>query len=123
MNMSGDEIVVLISTTAFPSWLATLITADSSVSVFVIGARGATTALPDGVTLIRRGASRMVAAEPARAPTSALVTTIPRMPIRRRGCTGFSTGRGDRGAGSGGGGRYCGSLAIELSPILRSPVS
>src|SRR5260370_26902668 len=106
MNMSGEETVVLISSTAFPSWLATLITADSSVSVFVIGASGATTALPDGVTLIRCGASDMVAAEPARAPTKALVTTIPRMPIRRRGGIGFSTGTGDSGAGSGGGGRY-----------------
>src|SRR5260370_9165719 len=72
---------------------------------------------------MKRGASRMVAAEPARAPIKALITTIPRMPIRRRGWTGFSTGRGDTGAGSGEGGRYCGSLAIELSPILRSPVS
>src|SRR6267378_7806424 len=101
---SGDEIVVLISTTAFPSWSATLITADSSVRLFGIGASGATT-LPDGVTLIKRGASRMVAAEPASAPTTALITTMPRMPIRRRGATGFTTGTGDRGAGSGGGGR------------------
>src|SRR5260370_39464345 len=71
---------------------------------------------------MKRGASRMVAAEPARAPTSALITTMPRMPIRRRGWTGFSTGRGDKSAGFGQGGGYLGSLRIELSPILCSPV-
>src|SRR5207302_1016828 len=57
--ISGEEIVVLISTTAFPSWSATLITADSSVRLFVIGA---STVLPDGVTLMKRGATRIVAA-------------------------------------------------------------
>src|SRR5260370_33905863 len=88
MNMSGDEIVVLISTTAFPSWLATLITADSSVSGFVIGASGATTALPDGVSLIRCGASDMVEAQPARAPPHGHLTTIATMPTQRLGDTG-----------------------------------
>src|SRR2546425_2421414 len=122
--MSGDEIVVLISTTALPSWSATLITADSSVTLLVMGASGPMPpATPVGATLIRRGATRIVAAVPARAPTSALITTIPRMPMRRRGVAGLTTGRGDRGAGSEGGVRNCGSLAIELSPILRWPVS
>src|SRR2546428_3217890 len=122
--MSGDEIVVLISTTDLPSWSATLITADSSVTLLVTGASGPMPlTTPVGATLIKRGATRMVAAVPARAPTSALITTIPRMPIRRRGVTGLTDGRGDRGAGSGGGGRNLGSLAIELSPILRWPVS
>src|SRR2546423_12875188 len=105
--MSGDEIVVLISTTALPSWWATLITADSSVTLLVTGASGPMPPPPTlvGVTLIKRGATRMVAAVPARAPTSALITTIPSMPIRRRGVAGLSTGTGDRGAGSEGGGR------------------
>src|SRR5205823_4449794 len=105
--MSGDEIVVLISTTAFPSWSATLITADSSVTLLVMGASGPMPPPPTpvGVTLIKRGATRIVAAVPARAPTSALITTIQRIPIRRRGVAGLSTGTGDRGAGSGGGGR------------------
>src|ERR1700737_4291363 len=109
MNISGDEIVVLISTTALPSWSATLITADSSVRLLVIGASPRPLpAIPDGAALIKRGATRMVAGDPANAPTSALITTIPRMPIRRRGGAGFSTGSGDRGAGSGGGGRNWG---------------
>src|SRR6266446_10932071 len=104
--MSGDEIVVLISTTALPSWSATLITADSSVTLLVMGASGPMPpATPVGATLIKRGATRIVAAVPARAPTSALITTMPRIPIRRRGMAVFSTGTGDRGAGSGGGGR------------------
>src|ERR1700736_2004936 len=118
MNVSGEEMVVLISTTALPSWSATLITADSSVRLLLIGARGATT-FPVGVTLIQRGASRMVAAEPASAPTSAARTTMAMTPSRRRGLTGCSAGTGDNGAGSGGGeGRNLGSLAIELNPIL-----
>src|ERR1700687_4611134 len=121
--ISGELIVVLISTTAFPDWAATLITADSSVRLCVRGASGATTAVPEGVSLMNRGASRMVAAEPTRPPTIALISTVPRMPIRRRGCAGFSTGRGGRGGGSGGGGGEWGSLAIELSPILRSNLS
>ena len=103
-KVSADVMVVLISTTAFPSWLATLITADSSVSVLLIGASGATRLLPVGVTFIRRGATTMVAIEPASAPTMALRTTMPRMPRRRRG---FGTGcAGGSGAGSVGGGRY-----------------
>src|SRR6266567_2865428 len=100
--MSGDEIVVLISTTDLPSWSATLITADSSVTLLVIGASGPMPlTTPVGATLIKRGATRIVAAVPARA----LITTIPRMPIRRRGVAGLTDGRGDRGAGSEGGGR------------------
>src|SRR5438270_402707 len=97
--MSGDEIVVLIPTTALPSWSATLITADSSVTLLVTGASGPMPPPPTvvGVTLIKRGATRIVAAVPARAPTSALITTIPSMPIRRRGVAGLSTGTGDRG--------------------------
>src|SRR5207245_7361319 len=105
--MSGDEIVVLISTTALPSWSATLITADSSVTLLVMGASGPMPppTTPVGATLIKRGATRTVAAVPARAPTSALITTIQRIPIIRRGGAGLTTGRGDRGAGSEGGGR------------------
>src|SRR5437588_3113625 len=105
--MSGFEMVVLISTTALPSWSATLITADSSVTLLVMGASGPMPPLttPLGATLIKRGATRIVAAVPASAPTSALITTIPRIPIRRRGAAGLTTGTGDRGAGSGGGGR------------------
>src|ERR1700682_6076718 len=104
--ISGELIVVFISTTAFPDGAATLITAYSSVRLFVMGASGATTAVPEGVSLMNRGASMMVAAEPTRPPTIALISTVPRIPTRRRGCAGFSTGKGDRGAGSGVGGRY-----------------
>src|SRR5919201_6442029 len=132
-KMSGDSDVVLISTTDFPSWAATLMMADSSVSVFVIGASGATTVLPDGVTLSRWGASRMVAAVPATAPTSALSRIMPSTHMPRRGLAldrggegkGLigSTGGDDGDYGSGEGGRYCGSLAIELSSILRPHLS
>src|SRR2546423_6174283 len=104
--MSGDEIVVLISTTALPSWSATLITADSSVTLLVTGASGPMPPPPTlvGVTLIKRGATRMVAAVPARAPTRALVTTIPSMAIPRRGGAGFFPRPGGTGARGGGGG-------------------
>src|SRR5438270_4783259 len=111
--------VVLISTTAFPSWAATLITADSSVRVLLIGASGATTVLPVGVTLIKRGARKIVAPAPTSPPISALISTTGRIPIRRRGLTTGSTGDGRGDTGSGVGGRNCGSLAIELRPILR----
>src|SRR3989442_12926303 len=112
--MSGFEIVVLISTTALPSWSATLITADSSVTLLVMGANGPMPppTTPLGATLIKREATRIVAAVPASAPTSALITTMPRIPIRRRGMAGFSTGTGDGGGGSGGSGRNSGSPHI-----------
>src|SRR3979411_605746 len=99
--ISGEVIVVLISTTAFPAWAATVMTADSSVRLLVIGASGATTAVPEGVTLISRVASRIVPAQPTRPPSIAAARTMAMMPPRRRGCAGFSTGTGDRGAGSG----------------------
>src|SRR2546430_17480972 len=84
--MSGDEIVVLISTTALPSWSATLITADSSVTLLVMGASGPMPPPPTvvGVTLIKRGATSMVAAVPGTAPPRAPVTTIPHIPLPRR---------------------------------------
>src|SRR5438132_1579667 len=91
-NRSGEEMVVLISTTALPSWSATLITADSSVRLLLIGARGATTVFPVGVTLIQCGANRIVAAAPTSPPTTALITTMASVPIRRRGFTERSTG-------------------------------
>src|SRR5438067_13056647 len=103
--------VVLISTTDFPARLATLITADSSVNVLLIGASGATRVLPLGVTLISRGAATMVATESSSAPTAVLMTMIPWMPRRRRGFGTGCTGDGDTGAASEGGGRSCGSLA------------
>src|SRR5437762_14227199 len=105
-KVSADVMVVLISTTALPARLAALITADSSVSVLLIGASGATSALPVEVTLISRGATTMVATDPASAPTTALMATMPRMPWRRRGFGTGCTGDGDTGAGSVGGGRY-----------------
>src|SRR5437899_11478986 len=109
--MSGDEMVVLISTTALPSWSATLMTADSSVTLLVMGASGP---MPPpttvGATLIKRGATRIVAAVPASAPTSALITMIPRMPMRRRGVAGLTAGGGERGAGAEGGGGSGGAL-------------
>src|SRR2546422_6720889 len=96
--------VFLTWPTVFPAWGATLITADSSVSVLLIGASGATRVLPAGVTLIRREATTMVAIDPTRAPTTALMTMMPRMRNRRRG---FGAGcAGGSGAGSVGGGRY-----------------
>src|SRR2546423_12461304 len=106
--MSGDEIVVLISTTALPSWSATLITADSSVTLLVMGASGPMPPPPTvvGVTLIKRGATRMVAAVPARAAPRAPVTTIPRVPLPPRGGPRLvprARGRGARAAGGGGG--------------------
>src|SRR2546430_7168637 len=115
--MSGDEIVVLISTPALPSWSATLITADSSVTLLVMGASGPMPPPPTvvGVTLIKRGATRMVAAVPARAPTRPLITTIPRKPIPRRGVAGLFPRPGDRGARAGGGGGDWGSLALAIN--------
>src|SRR4029077_18318039 len=104
-NMSGEVIVVLISTTAFPACAATLITADSSVRLLVMGASGTTTAVPEGVTLISCGANRMVAAEPTRPPMMAVARATAMKPVRRRGRAGFSTGTGERGAGSGVGGK------------------
>src|SRR5947209_15869883 len=119
-NWSGDDTVVLISTTALPAWLATLITADSSVRLLLIGPSGATTVLPEGVTLMKRGASSTVTAAPTSAPTSALrmTTAIGLIPRRGLGWAGDGTGENaGSGAGSGDsgsveGGRYCGSLAI-----------
>src|SRR2546423_5206481 len=102
--MSGDEIVVLISTTALPSWSATLITADSSVTLLVMGASGPMPPPPTvvGVTLIKRGATRMVAAVPARAPPPALDTTNPPMPLPPRRGAGLCPRPGREGGGAGG---------------------
>src|SRR5256884_8839951 len=103
--MSGDEIVVLISTTALPSWSATLITADSSVTLLVMGASGPMPPPPTpvGVTLIKRGATRIVAAVPGRGPAHALVPAVARVAIPRRGVGGLCPRPRGTGAGGGGG--------------------
>src|SRR2546429_7584466 len=105
--MSGDEIVVLISTTALPSWSATLITADSSVTLLGMGASGPMPPPPTvvGGTLIKRGATGMVAAVPAQAPAHGAGTGGPRTPPPPRRVAAFSPRTDRPGARGGGGGR------------------